>query len=213
VNGKGEILTSKVIDGENQVNPAVRDRLLSEALRLFTSRGYASTTVREIVEAAGVTKPVLYYYFKNKEGIYLDLMEGSYAIFAERMGDLLGKSGKPRERMENLCLGIFDSFLEYIDVARVVYSIYFGPPQGAPHFEHDKAFDLMLDAIRAVVVDGMDSGDFRKGDISDATWAISGCLNICMEEQLCRCNPRIDRNGVKRILNLVLNGISAGVSE
>lgn len=35
----------------------VRQKLLAEALRLFTSRGYAATTVREIVEGAGVTKP------------------------------------------------------------------------------------------------------------------------------------------------------------
>src|SRR3970282_247165 len=58
-----------------------RDRLLKSATLLFTRKGYAGATVREIVAAAGVTKPVLYYYFRNKEGIYLELMRGGFSRF------------------------------------------------------------------------------------------------------------------------------------
>jgi AcrR family transcriptional regulator len=43
----------KILSQPVQENPAVRERLLIEALRLFTSRGFSATTVREIVEAAG----------------------------------------------------------------------------------------------------------------------------------------------------------------
>ena len=39
------------------------------AARLFAERGYDATSVREIVEAAGVAKPTLYYYFRSKEGL------------------------------------------------------------------------------------------------------------------------------------------------
>ncbi|MGH1346718.1 MAG: TetR/AcrR family transcriptional regulator [Nannocystales bacterium] len=45
-------------------------RILDEAIRLFASRGYASTSVREVVEACGCTKPALYYHFTNKVGLY-----------------------------------------------------------------------------------------------------------------------------------------------
>ena len=45
---------------------------LSAARELFARKGYSGTSVREIVAAADVTKPVLYYYFRNKEGLYLE---------------------------------------------------------------------------------------------------------------------------------------------
>jgi len=45
-------------------------RILDEAIRMFASRGYASTSVREVVEACGCTKPALYYHFTNKVGLY-----------------------------------------------------------------------------------------------------------------------------------------------
>lgn len=45
-------------------------RMLDEAIRMFASRGFAGTSVREVVEAAGCTKPALYYHFTNKVGLY-----------------------------------------------------------------------------------------------------------------------------------------------
>ena len=44
--------------GEEQKN---KERILIAAATLFANKGYAGTSVREIVEAAGVTKPTLYY--------------------------------------------------------------------------------------------------------------------------------------------------------
>jgi AcrR family transcriptional regulator len=41
-------------------------RLLGAATALFAEKGYSGTYVNDIVTNAGVTKPVLYYYFKSK---------------------------------------------------------------------------------------------------------------------------------------------------
>ena len=59
----------------------IRELMLKSAIQLFNRKGYAATTVREIVAAVGVSKPVLYYYFGNKEGIYFELMRGPFMKF------------------------------------------------------------------------------------------------------------------------------------
>jgi AcrR family transcriptional regulator len=185
-----------------------RERLLTAALGLFTARGYAATTVREIVAAAGVSKPALYYYFSNKEGIYLALMHNTYDTFREMTSFLTAYRGSARERIIHFCTGMFDVFLVNIDIARIIYSIYFGPPQGAPPFPYDRFFDEMLEIIRGMVQDGIDQEELQKINETDATWAIISGLNSVMEEQLCRDSPRIDRDGLVRMLNLIFNGIS-----
>ena len=43
-----------------------RDRIRKAAIGLFTEKGYAACSTREICERAGVTKPVLYYHFHSK---------------------------------------------------------------------------------------------------------------------------------------------------
>lgn len=53
-----------------KVHDQKRERILAVAEDLFFQRGYAGTTMSEIVEQLGVAKPYLYYYFSNKAEIY-----------------------------------------------------------------------------------------------------------------------------------------------
>ena len=186
----------------------VRARLLSGATGLFASKGYAATTVREIVERAGVTKPVLYYYFRSKEGIYLELMREPFSKFAALVEATLLEAGSARERLFRLCLMSYDIFLENIDAARVMYSIYYGPPQGAPFVDFDAYHHRFQEAVLQVVREGIRDGDFRRVNLHDAMWAVIGPLNVAMEVELCHPPQGIGRDGVRRVLELVLEGIA-----
>ncbi|HSV51690.1 MAG TPA: TetR/AcrR family transcriptional regulator [Burkholderiaceae bacterium] len=59
-----------------------RERILRAAERLFHEQGYADTTIDQIVRELGVTKPYVYYYFRNKQEIFEVLSwEPSVACF------------------------------------------------------------------------------------------------------------------------------------
>ena len=45
------------------------------AVRLFASRGYANTSLEDVASAAGFTKGAVYYYFKSKERLLLNVMQ------------------------------------------------------------------------------------------------------------------------------------------
>ena len=51
-----------------------KDQLLDCAATLFAERGYAETRVLDIVRAAGVAKGLFYWYFENKEALFLELV-------------------------------------------------------------------------------------------------------------------------------------------
>ena len=55
----------------DSTDKSVSERIIAAATRLFGERGYGSTSVRELVASAGVTKPTLYYHFGSKEGLFL----------------------------------------------------------------------------------------------------------------------------------------------
>jgi TetR/AcrR family transcriptional regulator len=190
-----------------QENPAVRERLLTEALRLFTSRGYAATTVREIVEAAGVTKPVLYYYFGSKEGLYLEIMGGINQIFEQRVLELQILSGSVRERLLHFFAGMFTGAHENLDAVRLAYSIYFGPPQGAPFIDFNIFFDRTLEIVDNLIFEGIENGEIRPVDRMTLSWALVGSHNTILEEQVCRQSPRMDCNALLKVLNMILDGV------
>ena len=186
----------------------VREDLLASATNLFTRKGYASTTVREIVAAAGVTKPVLYYYFRNKEGIYLELIHPAFEKLDALLDAARGGRGSATERILRLSDRVFSLFMENVEVARLMYSIYYGPPQGAPFFDFDSYHLKVQDAIRRLVKEGMRHKEFRRGNEDDMMWTIVGTINVAMELQLCHPELAIDRKRLARILHLIFNGIT-----
>jgi TetR/AcrR family transcriptional regulator len=197
-------------EAEIGIDQTVRQRLLAKATALFARKGYAATTVREIVEAAGVTKPVLYYYFPNKEGIYLELMRDAFSRYDLLLDRAQKSSGTVRERVLYLADLVYQLFSEQIEVAKVGYSIYYGPPQGAPFFDFDAFYHKFHDTVKGLVREGIRRGEFRKKNEMNMTWAILGAVHVAIEVLLCHPEMAMGRKGLGRVLELIFEGISGG---
>lgn len=206
-------MPSKNTPATSQAGQTVHQRLLARATELFARKGYASTTVREIVEAAGVTKPVLYYYFRNKEGLYLELMQEAWERFDTLLDGAQKKSGTIKERVLRLLDQIFGLALDQIEVVRVGYSIYYGSPQGAPFFNFD-AFHLKFhEVVKGLIEEGIRKKEFRKRDGVDMTWAIIGAVNLAIELQICHPEMGLGKDGLARIIKLIFEGIADQESQ
>lgn len=55
--------------------PARREQILDVAVRVFALNGFHSTSMNDVADAAGVTKPVLYQHFESKQDLYRALLE------------------------------------------------------------------------------------------------------------------------------------------
>jgi AcrR family transcriptional regulator len=161
------------------------------------------------VAAAKVTKPVLYYYFRNKEGIYIELIRGAFAKFDALLDASRTQRGSATERLLHLSDQVFSLFMENIEVARLMYSIYYGPPQGAPFFDFDTYHIKFHDAIRRLVKEGIRKEEFHTGNANDMMWALLGAVNVAMEVRLCHPEIGMERKRLVRILRLILQGISS----
>jgi AcrR family transcriptional regulator len=52
-----------------------KEKVLKAAIRVFSKKGYDGASMREIAAAARLTKPMIYYHFKDKKDLYLHLLE------------------------------------------------------------------------------------------------------------------------------------------
>jgi TetR/AcrR family transcriptional regulator len=187
-----------------------RQKLLEGAAELFNSKGYAATTVREIVKAAGVTKPVLYYYFHNKEGIFLEIMRETYEKFSELMDLVRLEKGSAREKLERFIDRTFVLFLQEIKTVRLMYALYYGPHQGAPFFDFDIYHRKYQGAIRTLVEEGIRRREFRGEDAEYMTWAIIAAINVAIEVELGHSELSLGREGLARVLELIFRGLGSG---
>lgn len=65
-----------------------RGDILKCALTLFSQKGYEGTSPNEIAEAAGITKPTLYYFFGDKEGLLDTLLSEYYTRLHETLNEI-----------------------------------------------------------------------------------------------------------------------------
>ena len=154
--------------------PGAREKLLGAAIDLFTARGYAATSVREIVEHAGLTKPALYYHFGSKEAIYLEILREVRLVMDEALSRLSSGGGPARERLIRFAVGLFEVFEGNVSAARFMNAVLWGPPQGAPPFD----FRTVHDAIRAAVGGRLNDATLDKVVRNAASsWTQSGHLD------------------------------------
>jgi AcrR family transcriptional regulator len=185
-----------------------RRALLEAATGLFNAKGYAAATVREIVQAAGVTKPVLYYYFGSKEGIYLELMKSAFESFDRLLEGLEKQTGTAEERVLRFADATYLLFQNNVPVIRLMHGIYYGPPQGAPFFDFDAYHQKFQDTVEKYVGEGVRTGELRKGLSREAAWALIGAVNTAMELQLCHPERALSRNQLRRVLQAIFDGIA-----
>jgi AcrR family transcriptional regulator len=102
----------------NREKPTKRPRLAASARRaqlvdvgrvVFAKRGYEATSVEEIAERAGISKPIVYEHFGGKEGLYAVIVDREVEHIVASIVEAIS-SGTPRERVEQAAL----AFLRYV---------------------------------------------------------------------------------------------------
>ena len=185
----------------------VRTRLLNAAVRVFDRKGYAGASVREIAELAGVTKPALYYHFGSKEGLLLAILRQAEQQVTEAMERAIARAGSARDRIVALCEDVYGLFEQNVPVARVAHAVFLGPPDGAPPFDVtvfearfrqaiERIVDRRPDVRRVACRPGRRRGPRRDGHSRG-----------CNERQLHPAFEPVGADGVRRLLNLLFDGV------
>jgi AcrR family transcriptional regulator len=97
------------------------EQALVVARGLFAERGYAAVTMDEVAAAVGVTKPLLYNYFGNKDGLYLACMEPAADALVATVLTAVERSAGPEDALRS---GIH-AFFAFLDADRSAWRVLF----------------------------------------------------------------------------------------
>lgn len=140
------------------------ERLLDAALTLFAEKGYAAASVREIMEATGLTLPVLYYYCSNKEDLFKRLLHWKHDAAYRELGRIVRETEGCVHRLRAILRGSFAFCAADPRVPRLMFQTHFGPPiPGISEFMAEVA-KLRFLLVTRVMQDGLDSGEIAGGD-------------------------------------------------
>lgn len=113
--------------GGGVVEQDLADLILHVAMALFAAKGFAATSTREIVEAAGVTKPMLYYYFGNKLGLCQAVLAHVQEVVDGTLEAALARTEDPERRLVEFLQSAFELNDRSPDLAPLMFRSLHGP--------------------------------------------------------------------------------------
>ncbi len=154
----------------------VLGEILEQATRLFAERGYEGTTLQDIAESVGITRPALYNYIDSKD----DLLGALVADVSQRMAVALAEirtrqadSGAQIRAMVEL---VVEQRLASPDRFRVLDREEASLPEEFAA-AHRQAKRDVLAHMQAVIAEGIEAGQFRRCDERLAALSIIGMCN------------------------------------
>jgi len=185
----------------------VRKALFTAGINLFAEKGYASTSVREIVSLAGVTKPVLYYYFQSKEGLFKAILDWASEEQEKILREALDSPGTAFQRILLLYRRIYEALMENVQLFKLINHLFFGPPQGAPGYDIERFHHRMKEFIKKICLEGQRQGEVRNLDPEEAALLVLGVTDYCFH--LDYLHPEsMDPQRAERLLAIAFQGLS-----
>jgi AcrR family transcriptional regulator len=152
-------------------------RLLESALYLFAEKGYEGTSIREIIERAGVTRPVLYYYFHNKEDVFRRLVEPLFKELIKAFGEIPRHFAETVGRLKAVMRVAFAAAERNPLTVRLILQMYFSPPQGGPEFDKDEFRRVRFLTVEKILQEGLDRAELAGGDARSLTLVFIGVMD------------------------------------
>ena len=139
------------------------------ALEAFAEKGYAATRVEEVAKRAGVSKGLMYLYFKTKEELFKSVVK---SVVIRRIDQLIGNIESTDLSSEDFIRGPLLSFMKQIPGSPVAIVIRLLISEGPRHpdlvdYYYENVVAKGLAAITGFVERGVERGEFRKSVITE----------------------------------------------
>ena len=182
------------------------ERILQSALSLFSEKGYDATSVREICQSAGITKPTLYHFYGSKEGVYRALVDGTLDRFHQDMARSVESGGSLRDRLRRLTLTYFQAARAEPDLSRFILALIHDPPSSAPRTDFLRFYDDILALVRGAIDEAEARHEVLPGPENVRLLVLMGAIGEAVHGYLLVGRPELTPELADTLVDVVLNG-------
>lgn len=185
------------------------EQTLGAAHALFAERGYAAVTMDEIAAAVGVTKPLLYNYFGNKERLYIACMERAGDALIATIAEAVRETENPGDA---LGAGV-RAFFSFLDTDRSAWAVLFDEtlPQAGEVFERVAAYrGQIVDLVSASLLAQL---PMRRRDVAKVEVEALSTALLGASEALARWWLRTEAITAEDAAALLVSTVEPGLRE
>src|SRR4030042_301072 len=150
-----------------------KKKIIKAAMDIFSKRGYAKASIREIAKVAGISVGGVYLYFKNKEELYKSLIDDRMRDMGSKIEIIAGHTESATKALADFLKLHLENALkhkEFILLHIREHGFSFGVA------EKKKFFTKQRELVEQILQKGIQSGEFRKCNAKDMAKIIMGSL-------------------------------------
>jgi AcrR family transcriptional regulator len=173
--------------------------ILRHALKHFSRRGYVGSNVRAIAADAGMSAPMINYYFKTKEALYSEVVRIVMATLEDLVWGQFPAEGDFETQARHLIAQHVSFGRTYHEALGLILGIVYGPPEGRASVDLPALYGRTILGIRQVVLDAVQDGRLalKKGvGANEAVRAMEDAINRatirCWEDASLEPQPLMD---------------------
>lgn len=188
--------------------------ILEVAREQFFKKGFAATSINTLVDAANVTKPTVYYHFKNKEGLFAALVEDAYEQAREQRRQAVDETATAAEQILQAIRADFAFCLAQPDLARFVLSLTFALPN-EQNVDLKQAHQRDYEFFSQIIERGIRRGEMVCQDVVSAALALQGAIaiNVMSFLQMNHAPDFLDAKRAAAVAKTFLEGISGAAQS
>ncbi len=186
-----------------------RDKILDAGLKLFSEKGYYDTTTNEIAKVAGVSIGSLYSYFKDKDAIFLSILDNYHkrflSFFHEKDEDLSYElyARDIKQWLKNLMVKLLDIHESVKTLNREMNIMYHSKPQVA------RIMDTQTERIRTMTMSFIARSESSVYDIEATSAVIVDFISTVIDRILYKENDNLDKdNIIEAAVDILANYLS-----
>jgi len=156
--------SQNVVELRSRDSDRTQEVILRSAMGEFSERGLGGARVDRIADRAGINKKLIYYYFGNKEKLFLAVLETTYADIRQAERALNLETLAPADAVRGLVAFTWQYFLDHPEFLNLLNSENL---HGARHLHQSKRIQEMHSPLVHLLGDvlerGRKAGVFRGG--------------------------------------------------
>jgi len=185
-----------------------RQQLLRSALKHFANSGYAATSVQDIVADAELSKPALYYHFKDKAGIFQALVHEAHDARYRLLREAAENNVGIRAQLEAALKSLFAFFRENRELMRLAAATMFAAPGEVPEDAIcTEKCQRNIEFVQSLIKSAQQYGELDSNfDSQDLTFGFMGLAHFYVVGHLVCEDCKPDELTAKRIVDLFMAG-------
>ena len=185
-----------------------RQQLLRSGLKHFANSGYAATSVQDVVDDAKLSKPALYYHFKDKAGLFQALVHEAHDERYRLLQAAVQGHADIRSQLEAVMGALFAYFRENRDLMRISFATMFAAPGEVPEDAAcTEKCERNFEFVHSLLKEAQKRGELdSKYDSLELTFGFYGQVNFYLVGHLVCEDCKPDPLTAGRIVELFLAG-------